>query len=153
MNKIILYLFSITVLVILSSNEVFACSCIPSSDEPLAEQVKKAKIDADAVFTGKVLQITEHPEDGYISVKLEIMNLWKGNYSKEIMVSTGLNDGNCRYYFKTGETYLVYAYSTNMYSSPDILETTMCSRTRSLSGAKADIKILGKSKNFKKNKK
>jgi hypothetical protein len=153
MNKITLYLLSIIVFVILSNNEGFACSCNPSSDEPLAEQVKKAKTESNAVFTGRVVKKTEYPESGYTVVKLKIIDLWKGSHSKVITVLTGSHDGNCRYHFEVDKTYLIYAHNSSMYSSVKSLETTMCSRTQGFSDAKADINILDKSRNSQKNKK
>lgn len=152
MNKIILYLLSIIVLVILSHNESFACSCVPLTDEPLVEQVRKAKNESKAVFTGTVLKVTENLESGYTIVNLKLINLWKGNLSKEITVLTGIHDGNCRYPFEVDKTYLVYARNGTMYSSLKSLETTICQRTKDFSIAKTEIKALGKSKNFKRTK-
>lgn len=134
---------------ILSSNEVFACSCLRFPDAPLSKQVKEARGKSDAVFTGKVLEVTKNTEGGR-SVKLEIINSWKGNLSKEIILLTGNDDGDCGYPFEVGKTYLVYADNGTMYSSVDRLETTICSRTKSLVDAKKEIKVLGKGKTPKK---
>lgn len=150
MKEILLGLFSIAALIILSSNEVFACSCLRVPDAPLSKLVKQAKDKSDAVFTGKVLEVKENTEDGR-SVKLEIINSWKGNPSKEITLLTGNDDGDCGYRFEVGKTYLVYADKGTMYSSVERLETTICSRTKSLADAKKEIKVLGKGKAPKKN--
>lgn len=133
---------------ILSSAETLACSCAPPVyGESLSVKVKRAKKESSAVFTGVVTQLTENREGfGYTTIKLKVIDLWKGNLSKEITVLTGLHDGNCRYPFEVNKKYLVYSDNGTMYSSSKSLETTMCTRTTIFSEAKADIKILGKSK-------
>lgn len=147
MNRISAYLFTILVLFILTSTDVFACSCVePTYGESLSVQVKRAKMESDAVFTGKILAITENTEESYTTVKLKVIDSWKGNLSKEITILTGLHDGNCRYSFAVGKTYLIYGYHGSMYSSGKSLETNICTRTTLISEAKAEMKILGKRK-------
>lgn len=146
MNKAQICFFVVLVIVFFAAQNALACSCIPSLNEPLETQVKQAKQESEAVFTGKVLEIVENFDDGYIRVKIEVANWWKGNLSKEIIILSGSDDGNCRYAFEVNKTYLVYAYNRNMYSSEKILETTQCTRTADISDAIKDIKLLGKSK-------
>lgn len=152
MKKVIFSTLVIFALTILSSYQVFACSCLPASKKPLATQVKTAKSESDAVFTGTVLKIVEG--DGYFNtqVKIKVINVWKGKLSKQITILTGNDDGFCRYHFEVGETYLVYAHMGVMGDSSERrLETTICTRTRLFSDAEADIEILGKSRRLRKN--
>jgi hypothetical protein len=148
MKKITLCIVGITAFIILSANSVFACSCIRTPDVPLAKLVKEAKNKSDAVFTGKVLEVKETNENGYIytGVELEIITFWKGNVSKKVTIITGNDSADCGYPFEVGKTYLVYAGNNASYSSVKRLETTICSRTNSLTDAKKDIKVLGKGK-------
>ncbi len=148
MKEITLCLFSIAALIILNSNDAFACSCIYVPDAPLTKQVKEAKDTSNAVFTGKVLEVTKNTESGK-RIKLQIINLWKGKLSKEVTLLTGNDDGDCGYPFEVDKTYLVYAYRSTMYSAVESLVTTICSRTKSSEDAKKEIKVLGRGKNFK----
>ena len=122
-------------------------------NKPLTKQVKEAERESNAVFISKVLKVTENLESGYTLVKFQIIDLRKGNHSKVITILTGIDDGNCRYRFEVDKTYLVYAHNSTMYSSLKSLKTTMCSRTKSFSDAKADVNISTKSRNSQMNKK
>ncbi len=62
MNKIILPTLSIFAFLIFTNIDAYACSCFPRGDEPLKQQVNKAKTDSQTVFSGKVL-------DDYLSVE------------------------------------------------------------------------------------
>jgi hypothetical protein len=149
MNRITPYLIIVIILVILCSGEVLACSCIePVYDESLSVQVKRAKKESIAVFTGVVTQLTENQQGRYTTINLRVIDLWKGNLSKEITVLTGLHDGNCRYPFEVNKKYLIYSYNGTMYSPSESLETNICTRTTIFSEAKADIKILGKKRSL-----
>lgn len=116
-------------------------------EETVKSRVKQAKKESKAVFTGKVLEIIENTDDSYITVKLKVLNSWKGKLTNEITVLTGIDDGNCRYQFEVNKTYLVYAYNGTTYSSEESFETTQCTRTTDVSEATEDIKLLDKGKN------
>lgn len=106
-----------------------ACSCAPSPPPEVAVQ------NASAVFAGKVLGISQQGRD--LAVLFEVVRTWKGARQTQVIVYTGLGGAECGYGFKTGETYLVYAYGTNS------LETGICTRTRPISAAGDDLKSLG----------
>ena len=57
---------------------------------------------------------------------------------KEIEILTGKGGGDCGYKFQTGFDYMVYAYR----NAQGLLETGICSRTRPLAEATADIAYL-----------
>lgn len=145
-QKFLFYAACVVGLVILLNGEGYACSCVPHEGEPLAKQVREAKTHADAVFTGEVLRISENLEEEYVSIEIRLIGLWKGNLRKKVTILTGLHDGNCRYKFRLGETYLVYASNLTMYSPTRSLSTHMCHRTAVLSEGKADIRYLGTQK-------
>lgn len=122
--------------------DTLACSCV-FVDEPLSVQVEKAKTRADAVFSGKVLEIVQASRGGNIQVRLKVNQQWKATLSDEVTVATGSDSGDCGYPFRLNKTYLVYASNTTMYSSTPQLSTHICFRTGPLADAKADLDILG----------
>src|SRR5688572_10665726 len=93
-RKTTLYTISVVALLFLAWSEAIACSC-PDLAEPLVTKVEKEKRDSQAIFTGKVLKMTENLEEGYVSVELEVFDLWKGKLPATTTVLTGLHDGNC----------------------------------------------------------
>ena len=132
----------------LGAERAFACSCI-MPEGSLSKLVGDAKKSSDAIFSGRVLKITENPnaermQYQYLSVELKVVDTWKGTIGKTVIIRTGSNDGNCRYPFKVGETYLIYAENSTMYSPTKFLSASVCSRTTPLAEGKPDIRFLGK---------
>jgi len=148
MNKIILSTLGIFAFLIFTNIDAYACSCVLRGNEPLKQQVNRAKKDSSAVFSGKVLEVIKKPENFQVVVKLRVENLWKGNLSKEVTVLTGSDSALCGYQFEVGQSYLIYASGADVNN----LQTNICTRTANLSAAKADIKILGKGKILRKGK-
>lgn len=142
-GKTTLYLLSATLLIAVSSSVGLACSCVPPSDEPQRAQVQQAKRESHAVFAGKVVSFFVNSEGDYISVKLQVTGVWKGSLTREVAVLTGRHGGNCRFPFKVGETYLVYARYISMYTDERSLTTHMCLRTSVFSEGKSDVPFLG----------
>lgn len=122
--------------------EVSACSCAesPSVEEELER--------SNAVFSGKVISVREKRSlNGNVSklVLFEVTNTWKGVEQSQIMITTGLGDGDCGIDFKEGEEYLVYAHESTMYGAKSLV-SGICDRTNKLSAAKNDLAILGEGK-------
>ena len=141
-------LFVIAFFTLFGAEQALACSCV-LPEGPLSKLVADAKNSSDAIFSGKVLKITENSSPGsmqnqYNSVELQVVDVWKGTLRKTVTIRTGANDGNCRYPFKVGETYLIYAENSTMYSPTDFLSTGICSRTALLAEGKPDLRFLGK---------
>lgn len=110
-----------------------ACSC--AEPQPIATELK----NADAVFTGRVLEITKPlvmtSSLDPIRVTLDVSQSWKGADQKIIDVSTASSSASCGYpNFEQGEEYLVFARQ-----SADGLNVSLCSRTQPLSRATDDI--------------
>lgn len=103
------------------------------------------------VFSGRVTQITQVtiPEGTgpnramyhYNAVTFDVEETFRGPQRRYIEVTTGQGGGDCGMLFRTGERYLVYTDE-----SPSIgrLYTGICSRTRPLSEAGADLDFLRK---------
>jgi hypothetical protein len=149
MQKTIFSMLGVVALLALAQADSLACTCsLPFPKLSLRKQVMKARNESRVVFSGKVLEITENPQTYSVTVKLKVERVWKGSLPEEISIVTGRGGGDCGYRFELGESYLVYAYSSNESS----LGTNICQRTSKLLGAANDLKILGKGKVVQRNK-
>jgi hypothetical protein len=148
MKKIVFSLFLVFGLLVLTQINVLACSCdLPIPKLSPKQQINKARKNANAVFSGRVLEITKQPQNFYVSVRLLIKDSWKGNSPKEITITTGIGNGDCGYPFEVGESYLIYASGDE-----NRLSTHICQRTKNLSDSAQDLQVLGKVKVYKKDK-
>lgn len=120
----------------------YACSCVVP-EEPL-----KALEKSSAVFVGKVVDMKE-PKGLIISsadpvkVTFEVDSSWKGIKGNKVTLTTALSSASCGFEFVEGESYIVYAYARD--GDFDKLEAGLCSRTKLLTAASADLKELGPS--------
>jgi len=122
-----------------------ACSC--ADPGPPCRALPRS----DAVFVGKVAEITEvdtdPPRDGSVRrpqrrVRLVVEESFRGagvERGGALEVTTGLGGGDCGYGFEAGQRYLVYAEHP---TGGDGLYTGICSRTRPLSDAAVDLDYL-----------
>jgi hypothetical protein len=109
-----------------------ACTCAPSGPPC------QAYWQVDAVFVGRVESITSSPARMMNSrtVTFTVIEPLKGMTTKGAVVRTGRGGGDCGYGFKTGATYIVYAYTDPQSGA---LATGICSRTRPIDKATADV--------------
>lgn len=143
-NKFLISLFLFVLLLLFGSVEqVLACSC--KAERPVCEALG----GNDVVFVGKVVGgkqttvinegVTENWTVGEIHFQVEegFLGVKKGS---QITIRSGKGGGDCGYWFKSEETYLVYGYgnSTNGFS------TNICTRTRHISRADEDLDLLRK---------
>ncbi len=108
-----------------------ACSCetLESALEALAYH--------DAVFTGRVVEVAEAPEDDlYVLFKLSAV--WKGELREDVAIRTYRDEAGCGYYFEVGGEYLVYS---SLHKGT--LYTSICTRTNRLAAATDDVEQLG----------
>ncbi len=142
MKKRIQMLVVFVMMLLAMPSASYACSCVPVP--PVQEELQRS----DAVFAGKVVEITEQKQpDGYITkaVRFEVTDTWKGVSQSQVIITTGMGGGDCGYEFITGKDYLVYASKSNMYGE-ETLVTVICDRTRELSAAGEDLGVLGAGK-------
>ncbi len=119
-------------------DRVVACSC----GTPPPPKVALSK--SDAVFTGKVVAIEGSATRAYYAkVTLAVDRAWKGAVNRQTTIVTPVSDGMCRYPFKVGESYLVYAGLAGVTEDPSLLATNLCTRTRPAAHASGDLKALG----------
>ncbi|WP_449623092.1 hypothetical protein [Robertmurraya sp. Marseille-Q9965] len=119
-----------------------ACSC--AEQQSVEEEFKQSK----AVFRGKVLEVKENRSiNGSMSnsVLFEVSKTWKGVDETQIIITTGVSDGDCGIEFRKGEEYLVYATESTMYGE-NTLVSTICDRTGELQTLRDDLTILGEGK-------
>lgn len=137
MKKIFLIAAS---LLVLNSHPASACSCLPTTPQ---QSFKNSR----AVFAGKVIDVVEQSErnqevsDPLTGVKVifEVSKVWKGKVEKQQVVLTSGSSASCGYYFAKGKEYLVYTSGQE-----SVMQTGLCSGTKPLSNAQADLAVLGK---------
>lgn len=124
------------------AEKTYACSCLaPDPNKSLQEQVGEAYKNSSAVFSAKVLSVSETSQGENKKVKLRLTKTWKGKLSKSITITTAMDSAMCGYNFEAGKTYLIYAYGKNSKS----LSTNICSRTSEITVTK-DVAALDKFK-------
>jgi hypothetical protein len=143
MKRALLSLVGVVALLLLAGVEGFACTCaLPFPNPPLQKQVRTALNESRAVFSGKVLEVTEDPQTFYVTVRLRVERVWKGSPREDVRIFTGRGGGDCGYRFEVGRSYLVYAYKWR----EGELGTNICQRTAKLSEASGDLRVLGRGK-------
>ncbi|WP_409344739.1 hypothetical protein [Paenibacillus sp. MBLB4367] len=115
----------------------YACSCAG----PLS--VQQELQSKTAVFSGKAVSVNVQKgllrsSADPVAVTLEVDRVWKGEIGRKQTVYTAMDGASCGFKFETGREYVIYAHSGN-----DKLETSICSRTKLLSAAAEDSKLLG----------
>jgi hypothetical protein len=160
-HKIILALLTCA---LFGASKTLACDCPLLMTEQAVEKSK-------AVFSGEVIGfeyrkgipdrfVDEQAKEAVRSnvyemlvVKVRVDQWWKGEPPAEVFLltsSTRNADGtstvdSCDYSFHKGETYLIFATKFNTQRENEY-RTNDCSRTRKLSIADEDLKILGEGK-------
>lgn len=126
----------------LDVRQAHACSCA------LPPEPAVALAKANAVFSGKVLQVEEgspfrlmRSSADPVRVVFEVTGNWKGAENSQMAVYTAMSSSSCGAEFAKGQSYLVYAYE----NEERRLATGLCTRTKELSLASDDLQKLGQS--------
>ena len=115
-----------------------ACTCA-GAGKPC-----EAYWDASTVFVGTVTfsTTTKVKEVGYEFtkrlVRFHVDRPLRNIVASDVEIMTGLGDADCGFGFRLGGQYLVYAYSND----DKVLSTSICTRTRPLSQATADLEYV-----------
>jgi hypothetical protein len=122
--------------------EVRACSC--AETRPTCEEFGSAK----AVFIGKVIGAKEQRQargdDGSTTtydvgeIYFKVEETFLGVKGARVVIHSGTGGGDCGYWFRRGQRYLVYAYGESL----EALGTNICTRTRLLANAEEDLEFL-----------
>ena len=109
-----------------------------ASECALVPPVEEAYAGAFSVFIGKVMRVRERTRN--VKVSFKVYKLYKGTQDDVAVVLTSFpNDMGQGYPFQEEEQYLVFTYAQD---GRDY--TNLCTRTKLLSEAATDIKILDK---------
>ena len=139
--KVLFAIIFIVIVLPIFARAESSCAClIKYSDD--AKQVKYERKKFKTVFSGQVLDI-KVKEGNYLEVILSVKESWKNAKVSQISIFTVKSTPySCGYDFVKGETYLVFARKAD----EGELRVTICSRTKLLSEAALDLRVLGKSK-------
>ncbi len=115
-----------------------ACTCALIG----SQKVEGALSDSSAVFSGEVVAVEKGTATasgpGNDTVTLRASEVWKGTDQGTLQVSTPSQGIACGFHFEEGQEYLVYAYG-----GQQRLEVDICTETKPLSKAGADLAVLG----------
>jgi len=128
--KIAKYVLATFALLLSSYDTTFACRCPRGKPSPDLSRF-------EAVFVGKVVDEGDFGSSPR-KVKFRVERFWKGEITGEVVMHAINN--SCDWYFKKDESYLVYAYTS---ADGRALRTHKCTRTRRLTDAADDLKVLG----------
>ena len=118
--------------------QAVACSCAGP------QRPCEAYGDASALFVGTVTFSTTTKIKEYGSeftrrlVRLHVDRPLKNVEASDVEILTGLGEADCGFGFRLGGQYLVYAYGDDKKK----LQTSICTRTRLLSDATADLEYI-----------
>ena len=143
MKKFIFPFLVFVSILIVSASDVFACSCLSTSDASLKTQVTEAYKKSSNVFSGEVIEINKGADAFTAKVKFKIDKSWKQKLSGELTITTATDSALCGYFFEVGKKYVVYTYGEN-----SKLRTDICTRTALLKSSK-DVAVLNKIKKSK----
>lgn len=136
--KTLIFSLLLVVFLVSGTDTILACTCAPARSA--AQELERAT----AVFSGQVVEIRRHrqAEDIFAGVEVvfRVERVWKGVESRTVSVFTSsYPSATCGYSFRKNRTYLVYAHG----NAEGRLLTSICSRTRRLRDARADLEELG----------
>jgi hypothetical protein len=108
----------------------FSCSCGAMNN------VRNALKNSDVVLVGKIINLerflpstNDNSLLNYFSYTVLIQKLYKGKIKTKNLIVTSTGD-NCRYPFKIGEEYIIYAtYFARSENTKKQLFTSICDRT------------------------
>lgn len=138
MPEDILKALLVCVFITVSSLNASACDCMPAT-------FNHALSGSDAVFSGKAVKVrylddAKKVAEPRITVTFDVYQAWKGPAQKEITLNTVYNTWTCKgFSFQENGEYLVFAHK----QKDETLDVARCTRTRPLSLAQEDLKILG----------
>jgi hypothetical protein len=121
-------------LVALFPDCAYACSCGVFMGSP-QELAKRELEESRAVFSGEVQDITKFNNEGFQTVTLRAIDVWKGPHRDTLEVTQG---NLCPYPFKEGREYLLYAD----YYADRGLSVSLCGNNKPLSEASEEVQAL-----------
>lgn len=130
MKRVILFLMCLCLLVTAALARASECAAVPP--------VEEAYTNASSVFVGKVMNVRERTRN--VKASFKVYKVFKGTLDDVTVILTSFpNDMGQGYPFQIEEQYLVFTYAQD---GRDY--TNLCTRTKLLSEAASDLKILAK---------
>ena len=129
-----------------------ACTCMMMAEGSQQEIAKQALSDSAAVFSGEAVAVEERglTSTATTTVTIRVSEVWKGPMRGTLEVTTPTDETACGYPFEEGREYLVYAgqgfkeETGRVGRRPsDLKRVDICSETKPLSEAGADLEALG----------
>ena len=131
LRRTLIVIFLAVLAIPVVASPCWACSCATTGDR---DRDRHAHADgADLVFTGiaETTRIDDpSPNDGVsgderIYTRFRVRKIYKGHPGRWVTIYTGTKGNSCRYTFKEGERYTVFAYEHK-----DEWNTNICSGTK-----------------------
>ena len=122
-------------LLVADPSPALACDCAPPPPPGQALE------EADAVFVGVVTdtRLEGREVDGDLLARIEVAEVYGGDVTEVVEVSTAATGAMCGYGFEAGTEVLVYASQRDDGS----FSTNLCTRTTALDRAQEDLQALG----------
>ncbi|HEX8633234.1 MAG TPA: hypothetical protein VF703_03680 [Pyrinomonadaceae bacterium] len=151
MRKHVLASLAVFAFMLALSGSALGCECVPQPPgKPSPEEARAALVkdfnSAAVVFSGKVVKANR------FKVWFKVDKVWKGDVSKQFVMSTGAKPhengsysiSGCDYPFKLGEEYLVYAEPVDpaLHPGSTYLQARECTRTRLSKDTEQEMKEL-----------
>lgn len=135
--------FAAVLFIFFAFDAAYACSCI----QPQAPCAYYG--ETSAIFLGRVVgsaqRRTSTDEHGNKvvydvgTIRFLVQENYKGAPGYEVEIHSGTGGGDCGYWFRRNESYVVYAYRSK---DDNLLYTSICTRTAHISDADEDLAYL-----------
>jgi hypothetical protein len=135
--------FAAVIFILLAFDATYACSCV-NPRPPCAYYG-----NTSAIFLGRVVGSAERKsyldKDGNKTVydvgtiRFLVQENFVGAPGYEVEIHSGTGGGDCGYWFRRNESYIVYAYRSQ---EDNKLYTSICTRTKHVSQAEEDLAFL-----------
>ena len=98
MRIILLCLLGVVASALFALSDGLACGCDLPRQNGLQRLIAGARNDATAVFSGKVVDVTESPNPHFnVLVRLKVKRWWKGVGADGVLIATGRGGGATAY--------------------------------------------------------
>ncbi len=122
----------------LSATEAYACSCMFGGGAVCQEYWKASAVFVGTVIDSKIIDVKRGDYDSKQRlVRLSLDEVFRGVEGAQVEILTGLGGGDCGFGFKQTQQYLVYGIEVE-----GKLYTGICTRTKDISKAAADLEYM-----------
>jgi hypothetical protein len=126
-------------IIIVFLQHTYACTCAYPAGS-IKKQVDEAKREAEAIFSGRVIEVLRVDGGLRMRVRIAVDRVWKGKVEPEVVIYTAGSSASCGYSFNRETRYLLYCDG----NQEGELWTNICNRTQPLKSATRDLDYLGR---------